>query len=141
MCERSKGRRVLPPFQGRTVSGDGHRKGCRHRETGSGLSGSVRRGRTLDRAKYPDAEQKYRFEKIEEPKESNPLLLRFLDAETYEDKLELFQSWEAYADDQLLESIAVSLDIVLGKGSTKEKYRQVLNCLKTMEHFETNRFR
>ena len=72
----------------------------------------------VDRAKYPDAEQQYRFEKIEEPKESNPLLLRFL-----------------------LESIAVSLDIVLGKGSTKEKYRQVLNCLKTMEHFETNRFR
>ena len=95
----------------------------------------------VDLAKYPDAEQQYRFEKIEEPKESNPLLLRFLDAETYEDKLELFQSWEAYADDQLLESIAVSLDIVLGKGSTKEKYRQVLNCLKTMEHFETNRFR
>ena len=51
----------------------------------------------VDRAKYPDAEQQYRFEKIEEPKETNPLLLRFLDAETYEDKLELFQSWEAYA--------------------------------------------
>ena len=92
----------------------------------------------VDRQKYPDAEQQYRFERIEE---TNPLLLRFLDAETYEDKLELFQSWEAYADDQLLESIAVSLDVVLGKGTTKEKYRQILNCLKTMEHFETNRFR
>lgn len=95
----------------------------------------------VDRRKYPDAEQQYLFEKVEEPKETNPLLLRFLDAETYEDKLELFQSWEAYADEQLLESIAVSLDIVLGKGTTKEKYRQILNCLKTMEHFETNRFR
>ena len=51
------------------------------------------------------------------------------------------QSWEACADDTLLESIAVSLDIVLGHGTVKEKYRQVLNCLKTMEHFETNRFR
>ena len=51
----------------------------------------------------------------------NPLLLRFLDAETYEDKLELFQSWEAYADDQLLESIAVSLDVVLGKGNYKRE--------------------
>ena len=95
----------------------------------------------VDREKYPEASQQYRFERIEEPTETNPLLLRFLDAETYEDKLELFQSWEAYADDQLLESIAVSLDVVLGKGTTKEKYRQILNCLKTMEHFETNRFR
>ena len=46
----------------------------------------------------------------------NPLLLRFLDAESYRDKLELFQAWEAYADEQLLESIAVSLDITLGHG-------------------------
>ena len=95
----------------------------------------------MDRKKYPDVEQRYRFEKVEEPKETNPLLLRFLDAESYEEKLELLQSWEACADDTLLESIAVSLDIVLGQGTVKEKYRQVLNCLKTMEHFETNRFR
>ena len=95
----------------------------------------------VDRKKYPDVEQRYRFEKVEEPKETNPLLLRFLDAESYEEKLELLQSWEACADDTLLESIAVSLDIVLGHGTVKEKYRQVLNCLKTMEHFETNRFR
>lgn len=95
----------------------------------------------VDRKEYPEAEQRYCFEKVEAPTETNPLLLRFLDAETYEDKLELFQSWEAYADDQLLESIAVSLDIVLDKGTTKDRYRQVLNCLKTMEHFETNRFR
>lgn len=94
-----------------------------------------------DTEKYPDAGQKYRFEKVEEPTETNPLLLRFLDAETYEDKLELFQAWEGYADDQLLESIAVSLDVALGQGTVKEKYRQILNCLKTMEHFETNRFR
>ena len=74
-------------------------------------------------------------------KETKQLWLRFLDAESYEEKLELRQAWEACADDTLLESIAVSLDIVLGHGTVKEKYRQVLNCLKTMEHFETNRFR
>lgn len=95
----------------------------------------------VDHGKYPDVEQKYRFEKTEPPAEANPLLLRFLDAETYRDKLELFQAWESYADENLLESIAASLDIALGKGSLKEKYREILNCLKTMEHFETNRFR
>ena len=94
-----------------------------------------------DREKYPDAEQKYRFEKVEEPTQMNPMLLRFLDAETLSDKLELFLAWDGCADDQLLESIAASLDIVLQKGTEKEKYRQILNCLKTMEHFETNRFR
>lgn len=95
----------------------------------------------VDHEKYPDADQKYRFERVEAPTEANPLLLRFLDAETYEDKLELFQGWEGYADETLLESIAASLDIALGNGSLREKYREILNCLKTMEHFETKRFR
>ena len=49
----------------------------------------------VDREKYPDAEQTWRFEKIEEPQQMNPLLLRFLEAESYRDKLELFQEWSA----------------------------------------------
>ena len=97
--------------------------------------------REVDHEKYPEVEQKYRFEKVEEAVEANPLLLRFLDAESARDKLELFQAWEAYADDQLLESIAAAMDITLGARSVKEKYREILNCLKTMEHFETDRFR
>ena len=48
----------------------------------------------VDHKKYPDAAQKYRFEEVEEPTEVNPMLLRFLDTETFRDKLELFQSWE-----------------------------------------------
>ena len=35
----------------------------------------------------------------------------------------------------------VSLDITLGQGTVRDKYREILNCLKTMEHFETDRFR
>ncbi len=95
----------------------------------------------VDHEKYPEAEQRYQFEKVEPPTQANPLLLRFLDAETYQDKLELFQAWQAYADENLLESIAASLDITLSSGNVREKYREILNCLKTMEHFETNRFR
>ena len=95
----------------------------------------------VDHEKYPDVTQKYRFEEVEEPTEVNPMLLRFLDTETYRDKLELFQSWAGYEDDNLFESIAASLDIGLAAGSVQDKYRQILNCLKTMEHFEPDRLR
>ena len=95
----------------------------------------------VDHEKYPEVTQKYRFEEVEEPTEVNPMLVRFLDLETYRDKLELFQSWAGYEDENLFESIAASLDIGLAAGSTQDKYRQILNCLKTMEHFETDRFR
>lgn len=95
----------------------------------------------VDRKKYPDVSQRYRFEEVEQPTEINPMLVRFLDAETYRDKLELFQAWAGYEDDNLFESIAASLDIGLAAGSAADKYRQILNCLKTMEHFETDRFR
>ena len=113
----------------------------RHFKGGQYQVTAIARDAEVDHEKYPEAEQTWRFEKIEEPREMNPLLLRFLDAETYRDKLELFQAWEAYADEQLLESIAVSLDITLGQGTVRDKYREILNCLKTMEHFETDRFR
>ena len=69
------------------------------------------------------------------------MLLRFLDARTMRDKLELFQAWQGYEDENLMESIAASLDIGLSSGSAQDKYRQILNCLKTMEHFEVDRFR
>ncbi|MCI8599956.1 MAG: DUF1653 domain-containing protein [Lachnospiraceae bacterium] len=95
----------------------------------------------VDHKKYPEAAQTYCFEKVEPPTEANPLLLRFLDLETYRDKLELFQSWETYEDENLMESIAASLDIALSSRTVQEKYREILNCLKTMEHFETHRFR
>lgn len=95
----------------------------------------------VDHEKYPDAGQKYRFERVEEPTKVNPMLVRFLDAETYRDKLELFQCWETYVDDQLLESIAASLDITLSGSDSRDKFRQIVSCLKTMQHFETDRFR
>lgn len=71
----------------------------------------------------------------------HPLLLEFLDAETLEDKLHVMIFGRNQMDDNLLNSIAISLDLVVDEKSTQEKYDEILNCLSMMERFECNRLR
>ena len=125
----------------------------------------------VDREKYPEVSQKYRFELINsenfgntevKPEKSettevceevteikmeqendgvNPDLLAFLDLDTLAEKLEMFKDLRKRIDDHLLDSIAASLDIVVKEGPLPQRYQEVLNCLETMEHFECSRFR
>ena len=125
----------------------------------------------VDREKYPEVKQKYRFELIKpgntgnteaEPEKSEeaaalpvnpaeiedaqeervrPELLTFLDLDTLAEKLEMFRDLRKSMDDHLLDSIAASLDIVVEDGPLARRYQEVLNCLETMEHFECSRFR
>ena len=71
--------------------------------------------------------------------EAEPVLLEFLDAETLEEKLHIMIFGRNQMDDNLLNSIAISLDLVVDEKSTQEKYDEILNCLSMMEKFECNR--
>lgn len=71
----------------------------------------------------------------------NPILLEFLDAETLEEKLHIMIFGRNQMDDNLLNNIAISLDLVVDEKSTQEKYDEILNCLSMMEKFECNRLR
>lgn len=73
--------------------------------------------------------------------EVNPILLEFLDAETLEEKMHLMAYHRNQMDENLLNSIAISLDLVVEKKNIQEKYDEILNCLSMMEKFECNRFR
>ena len=124
----------------------------------------------VDHEKYPQVTQKYRFELVEpgnrqekscnaeiseteydekteihqNPADDgavNPILLEFLDAETLEDKMHIMIFGRNQMDDNLLNSIAISLDLVVEEKSTEEKYDEILNCLSMMERFECNRLR
>ena len=125
----------------------------------------------VDREKYPNVAQKYRFELIKsenfgnteakpektekaevkevetvvEPNQElagvNPDLLAFLELDTLAEKLEMLRDLRKRIDDRLLDSIAASLDIVVDDGPLPRRYQEVLNCLETMEHFECSRFR
>lgn len=113
----------------------------------------------VDAKKYPDAAGKDRFMRIPmaeaaavsrpvaAPSENSvepqpdPGLLAFLDADSYEEKLEVFASLEGKVDLHMLNAIAASLDLELSEGSLEEQYDTLKSCLMTLERYECNRLR
>lgn len=71
----------------------------------------------------------------------NPLLLEFLDLDTYESRLNFLVGFRDRIDDEMLNAIAVSLDIEFSRESFEEKYEEVKSCLVMMEKYECNRLR
>ena len=76
----------------------------------------------------------------EEP-ELDPLVLEFLDADTLEEKIHILTRYRNQMDEGLLNSIAISLDLVVEKKNLQEKYDEIMNCISMMKHFECNRLR
>lgn len=107
----------------------------------------------VDKEKYPEAKQFYRFELVQMDREAqekgtedakdrvNPILLEFLDADTLEEKMHIMAFYRNKMDENLLNSIAISLDVVVEKENLQEKYDEIMNCLSMMKKFECNRFR
>ena len=71
----------------------------------------------------------------------DPGLLAFLDADSYEEKLEVFASLEGKVDLHMLNAIAAYLDLELSEGSLEEQYDTLKSCLMTLERYECNRLR
>lgn len=71
----------------------------------------------------------------------DPLLLQFLDADTYEDKLNIMVGLHSRITDEMLNTIAVSLDLELEEGELEERYQTLKNCMITLEKYECNRLR
>lgn len=143
----------------------------------------------LDREKYPEAGQEFRFElqgpdgdrqrqempaasemkdsKLSEPgaleKESpekeppegepseaeaseaeaslDPLLLEFLDADTYEQRLNILAGLHHRITDDMITTMGIACDVEVESGDVEERYESLKACLLTLERYECNRIR
>lgn len=147
----------------------------------------------VDKEKYPDAVQEYRFElqgadsqrqkeRLEqsrqpetpqrseirqqpetpegsemrqqmeiplqsEPPESeeqitlDPLVLEFLDADSYEQRLNILAGLHHRITDDMITTMAIACDIEVNDGDVEERYEALKNCLLTLEKYECNRLR
>lgn len=135
----------------------------------------------VDRQKYPEVKQEYRFEKVEpagmvcekpvevkgEPVEISrpakeegassqqkvtqdaseeelqldPLLLDFLDADTYEEKLNILAALHSRITDDMITTMAIACDVEVAEGDLEVRYNQLKSCLLTLDRYEINRVR
>lgn len=135
----------------------------------------------VDREKYPDAPQHYRFEQAESESEKqtiaqneklpeaqsvkqpaadapiehsetqqcetqeelniDPLVMQFLDADTYERRLEILSMLHPRIDDNMINTMAVAVDIEVKEGEIEDRYEELKNCLLTFKRYECNRLR
>ena len=123
----------------------------------------------VDKEKYPDVTQEFRFElqgpdsdrqrdamqskelpseekKPEVAQEAeelqiDPLVLEFLDADSYEQRLNILAALHHRITDEMITTMAIACDIEVTEGDTEERYDSLKNCLLTLEKYECNRLR
>lgn len=93
----------------------------------------------VDKAKYPEAPQVYRFEKVDSS--VDPGLMEFLDAETFEERIQILAHLHPRINDAMINTMAVSLDLDIKDGYIEDRYQELLTCLETHAKYECLRLR
>lgn len=87
-----------------------------------------------------DSRHEQAFEQ-EEELNIDPLVLEFLDADSYEERLNILAALYHRITDEMINTMAVSVDLEIGEGDIQERYEELKNCLLTLERYECNRLR
>ena len=135
----------------------------------------------VDREKYPDADQEFRFElqgpqaqrqraeseagqvgqaapaetkaataqmqsetMAEPPGQAeeihlDPLVLEFLDAEGYEQRLNILAGLHHRITDDMITTMAIACDVEINDGDVETRYESLKSCLLTLQRYECNR--
>ncbi len=108
----------------------------------------------VDKNKYPEASQEYRFELVNGEKRDatvkeksegtiaiDPLVLEFLDADTYEERLNILAALHHRITDDMINTMAIAIDVEVEEGDIEERYEALKKCLLLYDKFECNRLR
>ncbi len=125
----------------------------------------------VDHSKYPQASQEFRFELITMPERSDtqmaettnsgaaetlksesteedfdevvldPLVLEFLESDTYEEKLNILAALHHRVDEDMLNTMAIAMDVELSENDTERRFEELKNCILTFRKYEGSRLR
>ncbi len=123
----------------------------------------------VDKQKYPQAGQKYRFQLIEGSVSEKPdeetsakiqekqklstaqdrkeaatpeeKMMAFFDADTVEGKYKILSTMEACITNHMINNMAVVLDLVIADGPVEKRFEELKRCVRTMQKYESTRLR
>lgn len=97
----------------------------------------------VDKEKYPTATAEYRFTEVDEKDSSrvHPKVMQFLDAYELVDKLNILADMRTIINNEMLNTMAYSMDIELNDGDADTRYMELYNALSLREKLEGGRLR
>lgn len=91
----------------------------------------------VDKEKYPEVLQTYRFELQDE--KSKLSIMDFLDLSTATEKIQYLETMKDSITEEFVGIATQSMDFVENDGSLDERYRALLQYLRTVERYEMRR--
>lgn len=77
----------------------------------------------------------------EETPNLDSMVIEFLDADTYEERLNILTGLHHRITDDMINVMAMATDIEVKPGDVEERYAELKSCLLKLERFECNRLR
>ena len=71
----------------------------------------------------------------------DPLVMEFLEADTYEQRLNILAALRSRITDEMINTMAMAVNLEIKEGDVEERYEELKSCLLTFEKYECNRLR
>ena len=100
--------------------------------------------RTEEPVQTSDTKEQVQQQEQQEQQEQvhiDPLVMDFLDADTYEQRLNILAALRHRITDDMINTMAAAVELEIKDGDVAARYEELKNCLLTFEKYECNRLR
>lgn len=93
------------------------------------------------RDEYADVSDEKQLPQNETEPGIDPMVLAYLDADTCKEKLQILTTMKDRLTDEMINTMAIAIDVEVKPGDITERYEELKYCLATRERFECRRLR